>query len=334
MGFEVWNVPLRRRFVADRLSCGCCLSLIYWIIILVTPFFLAYTSESFWLKTSTYRESPQADFAYKALLEASALDSNQLPQVLSFATASEIRAYPISKNVRPMQLRTYKVDGNNDGAPEVVNVEIDLPLKTGENVYGLAGIVLFQVNFDDRAKVLVEGAVHFDYNSAMPGAQFYVDGDFTLVQKRALYLNGGGVSEPYKYDTLLSNTTYAPHSAFDVALPTLIDRYRSRNLTMRLENVMTSWKPSVGNLNGGAAASAGSPGAFHAHLRIRVPEQTVIYVPTVSEMLKFAWMQYLSLGFLVWYLATYTIDFVFSFQVVESTSRLDTHYYGPKIHRF
>lgn len=334
MGLEVWSVPLRRRFVADRLSCGCCLSLVYWVIILVTPFFLAFTSDSFWMKTGTYQESPRAQFAYKALLQASVTDTSGQPQVLTFATTPEIRAFALKDVVRPMNLRTYKVDDNIDGAPEVVNVEVSLPLKTGESVYGLAGMLLFQVDFDDRAKVVVEGAAHFDYNSALPGSAFYLDGDLTLLQRRALFVNSGGFAEPYKHDTLLSNATFSPTSVHDVLLPSLIDRYRSRNLTMRLGNIMTSWQPSVGTLNGDAAAPNGGPAPFRAHIKVRIPEQTVLYVPTVSEMLKFAWMQYLALGFLVWYLATYTLDFAFSYQVVETTSRMDTQYYGPKIHRF
>ena len=55
---------------------------------------------------------------------------------------------------------------------------------------------------------------------------------------------------------------------------------------------------------------------------------------TLSEMLKFAWIQYLALAFIVYVLGTYSADFVYNFQVVETTSRLDTQYYGPKIHRF
>ena len=60
----------------------------------------------------------------------------------------------------------------------------------------------------------------------------------------------------------------------------------------------------------------------------------MVYVPTTSEMLKFAWMQYLSVAFVVYMLATYSADFVFKYQIIETSSRLDTQYYGPKIHRF
>ena len=96
---------------------------------------------------------------------------------------------------------------------------------------------------------------------------------------------------------------------------------------------MTRWTPSSGVVESGTSPTTSLP-PFKASFTVRIPQQKVMFVPTVSEMLKFAWIQYLAVAWIVYVLATYSADFVFSYQVVETSSRLDTQYYGPKIHRF
>ena len=56
MGVEVFRVPLYRRYLADRLTCGYCLALFFWFTVIVLPFFMAYTSESFWMKRNILKK--------------------------------------------------------------------------------------------------------------------------------------------------------------------------------------------------------------------------------------------------------------------------------------
>jgi transmembrane protein 231 len=304
----------------------------FWVVVLLVPFFLAYTSESFWLKTNSYLEFPRAEFKYQALLVATGKDTitNQ-PITMTFSSSPELRRGLLYNTVRPASLRTYSEDTNLDRAPEAIRLEFELPLKTNEAVYGLSALLMFQIDLNARAKVKLESAAHIDYNSAVAGGSLFVDGDLLLVQENALPVTGG-YSEPYKNSPLLGNTTYSPESIEEILMPVLIDRYRSRNLTMKYGNTMTHWTPASGVVNSGSSSSSLPP--FKASFTVRIPQQAVTYVPTVSEMLKFAWMQYLAVAFIVYVLAVYSADFVFSYQVVETSSRLDTQYYGPKIHRF
>jgi transmembrane protein 231 len=330
MGFQVWTVPLQRRFIASTVSCGCCLVLVFWAVVLLVPFFLAYTSQSFWLKESDYLEFPRAQFKYQALLVATGTDVNNEPTTLTFSTSPEIRRGPLYNTVRPASLRTYSEDSNLDRAPEAVHLNFELPLKPGEKIYGLSALLMFQMDLNNRVKVKLESAAYIDYSSAVPGASFFVDGDLILQQNNALPVTGG-YSEPYKTSPLLGNATYTPQSMDELLLPVLINRYRSRNLTALYKHQMTRWSPSTGAVESGTTTIRPP---FKAEFTVRIPQQKVMFVPTVSEMLKFAWIQYLSVAFIVYVLATYSADFVFSYQVVETSSRLDTQYYGPKIHRF
>tara|TARA_B100000795_G_scaffold235062_1_gene194538 strand:- start:165 stop:1070 length:906 start_codon:yes stop_codon:yes gene_type:complete len=301
--------------------------MMFWVVVLFVPFFLAYTSESFWLKTSTYMEFPRAEFKYQALLVATGIDGNNQPTTMTFSTSPELRRGLLYNTVRPANLRTYSDDNNLDKAPEAIHLEFELPLQPNEKIHGLSALLMFQVDLSARAKIKLESAAYVDYNSAVAGGSLYVDGDLMLVQNNALPVTGG-YSEPYKSSPLLGNTTYSPQSIEEILLPSLIDRYRSRNLTMMYANTMTKWTPT----SGGSTTQSSPP--FKASFTVRLPQQKITYVPTVSEMLKFAWMQYLSVAFIVYLLAVYSADFVFSYQVVETSSRLDTQYYGPKIHRF
>ena len=70
MGVEVFRAPLYRRFLADRLTCGYVLALLFQVTVVVLPFFLAYTSEGFWMKSNTFREMPKVSFQYQAMMSA------------------------------------------------------------------------------------------------------------------------------------------------------------------------------------------------------------------------------------------------------------------------
>jgi transmembrane protein 231 len=333
MGFQVWNVPLQRRFIASTMSCGCCLLIMFWVFVAFVPLFLAYTSESFWLKQSSYREAPRARFTYQTLLVARGVDADGQALAMTFSTTPELRRGALLDTIRPASIRTWADDTNLDGAPEAVHVDVALPLREGESVHGLSAVLMFQMDFNTRVKTKLECAAYVDYSAGTAGGSFYADGDLVLVQRHALRVNSG-YSKPYRTDPLLGNASWAPTSVEELRIPRVLARYRARNLTARFDNVMTSWTPYAGPTTVSGNARTTPPHKFTASFTVRFPEQQIIYVPTTSEMLKFAWMQYLSVAFIVYVLAAYSADFVFKYQIIETSSRLDTQYYGPKIHRF
>lgn len=306
----------------------------FWIFVAFVPLFLAYTSESFWLKHSSYLEAPRAKFTYQTLLTARGIDADGQPLTMTFSTTPELRRGALLDTIRPASIRTFSDDANLDGAPEAVHVDMSLPLRAGEQVHGLSAILMFRMDFNTRVKTKLECAAYVDYSAGTPGGSFYADGDMILTQRNPLRVNSG-YSNPYRTDPLLGNSSWAPLSVEELQLPHLIGRYRSRNLTARYDNVMASWTPYGGGYTVDAQGKRTSAAhKFSASFVVRFPAQEVVYVPTTSEMLKFAWMQYLSVAFIVYMLATYSADFVFKYQIIETSSRLDTQYYGPKIHRF
>lgn len=65
---------------------------------------------------------------------------------------------------------------------------------------------------------------------------------------------------------------------------------------------------------------------FQAAVTIRVPEQPIWYTPSVTQVLKFAWIQYMSIFILVSFLLFRLNSFVFSHQLVSSYPAADVVY--------
>ena len=131
-------------------------------------------------------------------------------------------------------------------------------------------------------------------------------------------------------EDLLPASSSPPASARDVVIPTIVRRYEQRNFTARFDVPYPLWSGSSG-----LPAAGVTQRSFALNMTFRVPsEQDIRYTPDTSELLKFAWIQYLAIFFVFYYLLQILDRHVFENQVVET--RVDTEgvYAGPKLHRF
>jgi hypothetical protein len=342
MGVEVFRVPLYRRYLADRLTCGYCLALFFWFTVIVLPFFMAYTSESFWMKRNTYREMPKVSFKYQVLVHAG-ISSTSAPDIqkITYALRPETAAI-LESTYRVPKLRFWDEDSNNDGFPELMQLEMELPLKSTEQIHSIDAIAVFQMELSMRSKLKFEAPILIQHESPFRGESLYVDGMMDFVQREALHVRGG-FKTPDSGTPLLglqkpSNpkkgfVKVPKYSIHDVSMKTLLGEIQKRNFTTYYTNALKTWSPrpeasTPVNLD----SSYSRP--FKLHAVIHVPEQVITYIPSLSEMLKFGFIQYLSMAFIVYLISWYAIEFVFTYQVVDTTSRLDTQYYGPKVHKF
>ena len=62
---------------------------------------------------------------------------------------------------------------------------------------------------------------------------------------------------------------------------------------------------------------------FNASVSLRVPQQQVWFTPGVSEVLKWAWVQYVSLFVVVSFLVNRLTSFVFRHQLLHTHSSAD-----------
>ena len=79
-----------------------------------------------------------------------------------------------------------------------------------------------------------------------------------------------------------------------------------------------------------------NPGEVDVTIRLRIPKSAIWYTPDTAEVLKFAWVQYVSVAILVWYGLSSLASAVFRKQIFES--RVVAEGVGStaqfKLHRF
>ena len=284
---------------------------------------------------------PKVTFKYQVLVHAGIMSTAGTIQKVSYALKPEAAAV-LESTLRVPKLRYWDQDANNDGFPELLQLEMELPVKSTETVLSIDALAVFQMELSMRSKLRFEAPILIQHESPFRGESLYIDGLMEMAQREAVHVRGGfrmpdantpllgnqKAQNPYK-----GNTETPKYSIHDLTMKSLIGEIQRRNFTTYYTNALKTWSPrpeATTPLNRDASSSR----PFKLHATIRVPEQEVTYIPSLSEMLKFGFIQYLAMGFIVYTFCWYAIEFVFTYQVVDTTSRLDTQYYGPKVHKF
>ena len=92
----------------------------------------------------------------------------------------------------------------------------------------------------------------------------------------------------------------------DFHIPTILKPYSQRNISTRLENSYTTWSPGRGS------------SYFTLSSTIQYPTQTLTYTPGFWQVIKWGWVQYLSILIVFMYVATFVKNFVFSQQILPT----------------
>lgn len=330
---------VRRRFHSSGFfSAACTYKTLSALALVIIPFLVAFGSHNFWLKRSSYFEQPLVQFKHKvavALEGTTTAGGGAAPVPLSlFWSTVPVMNDVFEADLRSPVLRSWHDDHNRDGIPDVLHVFLRFPLKEGENIHQVTSVATFDYQLRDRVKLQMEAMAVVQHNSPIPGSAFAADGVLEL-QQRIPFSVRAGFQELYHGDELLPKSSLAPASARDVVLQAIVQRYEQRNFTARFNAPYPLWfgtnAPSVAAAVGEEIARR----SFTLNMTFRVPsEQDVRYTPDTSELLKFAWIQYLAIFFVFYYLLKILDRHVFENQVVET--RVDTEgvYAGPKLHRF
>jgi len=331
MAIQVYHEPLCRRYYASRASCAYLFYAFTTFLLLSLPFFLAYTGvPAFWLRTATFREQPNVAYAYKLLLQFDGVGLDGAPTQAFFSTVNSINALH-DDALRVPVVRSAETDANRDGLVDRLNVEALMPLLPGERVYSVTALVLFDLRLERRARVQTEAVAAVAHGSGVPGRALWHDADLMLRQRWPLRVRGG-TDQLYADAPLLDAWPLARASAREFGLPRLLATYRDRNVTTELANAYTVWSPAPAG--GGVAPLDGSGATFNFSLTVRVPQQDVLYTPTVSETLKDGWVKYLAMFVVVYYLLDRLLAFAYYHQLVETAMHVElpTSRWGAKTH--
>nr|XP_006121390.1 transmembrane protein 231 isoform X1 [Pelodiscus sinensis] len=138
-------------------------------------------------------------------------------------------------------------------------------------------------------------------SSPIPGSQLYVNGDLKLYQRQSL--SHCGVDTRYNISVINGTSPFAS----DYEITNIIAAYQDRNVTTVFCGPNPVWLV-------GRAAEA----PFVINVTIRYPMEVILYQPGFWEMIKFAWIQYVSILLIFLWVFDRIKTFVFQNQVLTT----------------
>lgn len=298
----VHEIPVVSRHLAGRCSQAYCFNVFVWFLLVVIPYIIGYATHGFWLKEDSFREQPNVQFKHQMMLmfQGSTPGTDYL-----WTTSSDLNDLAGDK-VYPLEVTAHEEDSNNDGLSESLTIDVSVPLTEGQDITSIRALFVFDYQLSERIDLAMESLGYIDYQSVTPGSELFIRADLAMVQLNAL----GDKTDRTVYFTeeLLSPSVITSYN--DLKFSTILDSYVQRNETTKFENVYAVWTPgNTGALEGDV---------FTIKAEIRYPPQIIHYVPDFWQTMKFAWVQYLALFFIFYWIAKRFKNFVFENRIFET----------------
>ncbi|XP_006152692.1 transmembrane protein 231 [Tupaia chinensis] len=296
--YELFSHPAERRYRAGLCSKAAVFLLVAAALTYIPPLLVAFRSHGFWLKRSSYEEQPTVRFRHQVLLVA--LLGPERGGFLAWSTFSAFNRLQ-GDHLRVPFVSSREEDRNQDGKMDVLRFRLELPLQSTEHVLGVQLILTFSYQLHRMSTFVMQSMAFLQSSFAVPGARLYVNGDLRLQQKQPLSYRGLDVR--YNVSVIDGTSPFAQ----DYDLTRIVAAYEERNVTTILSGPTPIWL-------GGRAAEA----PFVIDAVIRYPVEVISYQPGFWEMIKFAWVQYVSILLIFLWVFERIKIFVFQNQVVTT----------------
>ena len=267
----LFREPLQTKYVTTRFGFSYCFCIAISLATIILPFFLAFTTKNFWVKQQFYLEQPRVLYRREFMVFAYSANTG----TMAFSSIGPINDMFYDSQV-PVDARSSMIDSNFDLKPDLYDFNFTITADPRE-IRNVKVLTFYDYAIEDVVKEDMVVMAYADVDTPQGASLVFVDGDLALKQKRGI-----------KTDSVartLYNTTFIHYDATSQNyLPTLLERYNNRNETA----VYEYGNPTV--------LPAGSDSETTIRLKVRIPPNQVIqYVPPFAQVMKFAWMQYLSL---------------------------------------
>ncbi|XP_040574725.1 transmembrane protein 231 [Lepeophtheirus salmonis] len=267
------------------------------VLTFLPPLFIAYRSQGFWQRIDSYQEQPEILFKQDCMFLLQTSNRTNL----GWSTFKLFNRF-LESGIRIPLIKTKENDWNRDGKLDNIDLQITFPLLPKEEILNFEAFLFFDVKLHKLPSVQFEGLIHLTSNliDSKTKGIFYV-GDFNLIQKEPLRHRGrdSRYNKPYLVDPIsFSPDNYDFHR--------ILRTYQTRNLTMRFENIYSS------------PIHKGKIDTFQIDVLVHFPEQVILYRPGFWQVLKWGWVQYLSVLLIFLMLFRTIKTFVFSKQILHS----------------
>ncbi|XP_059391694.1 transmembrane protein 231 [Carassius carassius] len=299
--YDVYTHPALIRYrtrVCTRATLFVCVVL---CLTYISPFLVAYRSQGFWLKRSTYEEQAVIQFQYDMIVIGA---TDTAGSYLAWSTFSNFNRL-MGDQLRIPNVSVQEEDRDQDGKSDLLTLQISIPLKPEEQMFGIQLLLTFSYQLFRMSTVVMQTLAFVQHSSPVPGSQLFVCGDLKLNQRTPLPHRG--LHSIYNVSLIDASSPFA--STYDLA--NIIRLYQQRNLTAHLSGVIPVW--TVGR-------AANSP--FQISAQINYPVETITYLPGFWETIKFAWIQYVSVLLIFLWVFQHIQTFVFQNQVLPTTTVL------------
>ncbi|XP_034540595.1 LOW QUALITY PROTEIN: transmembrane protein 231 [Notolabrus celidotus] len=297
--YEVYSHPALVRYKTSVCTKATLFLVVVLCLTYIPPLLVAYRSQGFWTKRSTYEEQPVVRFQYQTLLVAATSTQGDHVAWSTFPHLNNM----LGSNLRIPVVSVREEDQNQDGKLDRLTFQLQLPLKPEEQVYSVQLLLTFSYQlFVPMSTVVMQSLAYVQHSSSVPGAKLFISGGLMRLQQRTP-LAHRGLYNIYNVSVIDGSSPFA--SAYD--LDNIIGRYQERNLTTVLSCPMPVW--TVGR-------AAGSP--FQLNAEIRYPTEVISYRPGFWETIKFAWIQYVSVLLIFLWVFERIQKFVFQNQVLTT----------------
>ncbi|XP_055078257.1 transmembrane protein 231 [Periophthalmus magnuspinnatus] len=307
--YEVYSHPALIRYRSSVCTKATLFAVVALCLTYIPPLLVAYRSQGFWLKTSTYEEQPVVRFQYEAILIATTSAQGEYVAWSTFPHFNHL----VGARLRIPALSVREEDDNQDGKLDRLLLEMQLPLRVEEQLYSLQLLLTFSYQLFRMSTVAMQSLACVHYSSAVPGAQLFISGDLRLQQRAPLPHRG--LYNIYNVSVIDSSSPFASAYEFD----DIIRKYQQRNLTTLLSTAMPVWKP-------GRAPTA----PFMLRAEIHYSTETITYRPGFWETIKFAWIQYVSVLLVFLWVFQRIQTFVFEKQLLTTVPGEPAHHH--KLH--
>ncbi|XP_059483282.1 transmembrane protein 231 isoform X2 [Neocloeon triangulifer] len=250
--------------------------------------------KGFWLKTDQFDEQPSVHFKHQFLFLAD-ISGTQGP-IFCGTFPSVAGQFNSRKNRCPL-VKSKEIDFDHDGKIDEIHFDLEILLDNDEDIFGTTLLLLLDYKLNALCHVNMEGVGLVQFNHPVAGGALSVVGDLELLQKTAF---GKRFAPGEKLQDVISADKEV---TFDIA--NFLENYAKRNASIQLRNTYYSWI-------GGRASDQ----PFKLNVKLLVPQQNVKYIPGFWQVMKWAWLQYLSMLLVVKWVAYNLRYYIFTNQLV------------------